>query len=309
METRQRCRRRPSSDGEEAPPEEDLRRLNRREMDATKVPRPDHHNLHHPPSPAKLEISDIEMISFQSVAYTSLRDLIPSQPHPPLPGITSPTNNSSWSELPIRNPLVKQAALAYLQPMSTPPESGHKGLLGRLRERCGCLWWLRDAVLVTLRDVFRGVTVEEYEEDDDDDDDEKIVTLFVNNCNAQYFLKARFHFDKTQFADLILIVGVTGTLSQLLVMPMLVPLLGEERLLSIGLLAGFTNVPYVVVVFTIFVFFASPCVSILHFTQKSFIAIAQTLSEMEHNHPCIIMKCAQIRSIASKQVGPLEQVS
>ncbi|KAK4757176.1 hypothetical protein SAY87_007303 [Trapa incisa] len=246
---------------------------------------PDHHNLHHPPSPAKLEISDIEMISFQSVAYTSLRDLIPSQPHPPLPGITSPTNNSSWSELPIRNPLVKQAALAYLQPMSTPPESGHKGLLGRLRERCGCLRWLRDAVLVTLRDVFRGVTAEGYEEDDNDD--EKIVTLFVNNCNAQYFLKARFHFDKTQFADLILIVGVTGTLSQLLVMPMLVPLLGEKRLLSIGLLAGFTN------------HFA--------FYSESFIAIAQTLSEMEHNHPCIIMKCAQIRSIASKQVGPLEQ--
>lgn len=29
---------------------------------------------------------------------------------------------------------------------------------------------------------------------------------------------------------------------QLLVMPMLVPLLGEERLLSIGLLVGFTHV-------------------------------------------------------------------
>lgn len=30
----------------------------------------------------------------------------------------------------------------------------------------------------------------------------------------QYYLKARFHFNKTQFADLMLIVGVAGTLSQ-----------------------------------------------------------------------------------------------
>ncbi|KAK4785346.1 hypothetical protein SAY86_002035 [Trapa natans] len=118
-----------------------------------------------------------------------------------------------------------------------------------------------------------------------------VVVAFFNSlaegasqASLLYFLKARFHFDKTRFADLILIIGIAGTLSQLLVMPVLVPLLGEERLLSIGLAVGFTHmflysvswvvwVPYAAAVFTIFVVFASPC----------------------------------IRSIASKQVGPLEQ--
>lgn len=99
-----------------------------------------------------------------------------------------------------------------------------------------------------------------------------------------YFLKARFHFDKNQFADLMLIVGVSGTVSQLFLMPILAPAIGEEKLLSIGLLAGCTNmfiysiswsawVPYAASsVFNIF-FFAPPC----------------------------------IRSIASKQVGSSEQ--
>ncbi|PKI59824.1 hippocampus abundant transcript-like protein 1 [Punica granatum] len=106
----------------------------------------------------------------------------------------------------------------------------------------------------------------------------------ATQASLLYFLKARFHFNKTQFADLMLIVGIAGTFSQLLVMPLLVPLLGEERLLSIGLLLGFTHmllysmawavwVPYAAAGFSIFVFFASPCV----------------------------------RSIASKQVGPIEQ--
>ncbi|XP_030450358.2 uncharacterized protein LOC115672632 isoform X1 [Syzygium oleosum] len=117
------------------------------------------------------------------------------------------------------------------------------------------------------------------------------VVAFFNNlaegglqASLLYYLKARFHFNKTQFADLMLIVGVAGTLSQLLFMPLLAPVLGEERLLSIGLFVGFSNmflysiswaawVPYATTVFTLFVVFVSPC----------------------------------IRSIASKQVGPLEQ--
>lgn len=110
----------------------------------------------------------------------------------------------------------------------------------------------------------------------------------------QYFLKARFHYNKNQYADLMLIVAVAGTISQvslffdilpstfcyvicsapssfsfhlrellisllffwppcvfllktwkflqLIFMPILVPVIGEEKLLSIGLLMGFTNV-------------------------------------------------------------------
>ncbi|KAB1200660.1 Hippocampus abundant transcript 1 protein [Morella rubra] len=88
-----------------------------------------------------------------------------------------------------------------------------------------------------------------------------------------YFLKARFHFNKNQYADLLLIFGVAGTISQLFVMPMLAPAIGEEKLLCIGLLMGCVNVPYATTVFSIFTVFVQP----------------------------------SMRSIISKQVGPNEQ--
>ncbi|GAV90784.1 MFS_1 domain-containing protein [Cephalotus follicularis] len=99
-----------------------------------------------------------------------------------------------------------------------------------------------------------------------------------------YFLKARFHFNKDQFADLLLIAGVAGTISQLLIMPLLAPIMGEEKLLSLALLVGWTNmlihsiswsiwVPYAATAFAALVVFTNPC----------------------------------LRSIASKQVGPNEQ--
>ncbi|OVA15972.1 Tetracycline resistance protein [Macleaya cordata] len=99
-----------------------------------------------------------------------------------------------------------------------------------------------------------------------------------------FYLKARFHFNKDQFADILLIVGVAGAISQLLLMPILAPNLGEEKLLRIGLLAGCAHiflysiswaswVPYLATTFSILAVFSSPC----------------------------------IRSIASKQVGPEEQ--
>ncbi|PSS29537.1 Hippocampus abundant transcript-like protein [Actinidia chinensis var. chinensis] len=99
-----------------------------------------------------------------------------------------------------------------------------------------------------------------------------------------YFFKARFHFTKDQFADLMLIMGIAATISQLVIMPVLAPIVGEEKLLSMALFAAFVSllvnsvawsiwVPYVVAAFCIFTFFASPC----------------------------------LRSIVSKQVGPNEQ--
>ncbi|KAL3722743.1 hypothetical protein ACJRO7_035020 [Eucalyptus globulus] len=132
-------------------------------------------------APPPLEVSDIEMIAFQSVAYTSLRDLLPASP--PHPSVASPTNNSSWYEIPIKNPLVKHAALAYLQPMSSPPEVGDKGLLGRLKDSCGCFCWLGDFLSRVLQEVFGSFVCEddddrgwyEYVEDDEEDEDtEKI---------------------------------------------------------------------------------------------------------------------------------------
>ncbi|KAJ4715942.1 DNA-directed RNA polymerase subunit alpha like [Melia azedarach] len=118
------------------------------------------------------QISDIEMISLQSATYTSLKDLLPPSP----PAITSPTNNSSWYEIPIKNPLVKHAALAYLQPMSSPPEVGEKGLFGKLKEtcycQCECFGWINDVVFRSVRDVFW----ERREEgiDEGDEDEEKV---------------------------------------------------------------------------------------------------------------------------------------
>ncbi|PON93971.1 Major facilitator [Trema orientale] len=117
-----------------------------------------------------------------------------------------------------------------------------------------------------------------------------IVAFFSNladvglHASMMYFLKAEFHFNKDQFADLMVISGIAGTISQLLLMPILAPILGEERLLSIGLLFSTSHmflygvawsfwVPYAAAMFSIFSVFAQPC----------------------------------MRSIVSKQVGSCEQ--
>ncbi|KAM0949803.1 putative major facilitator superfamily, MFS transporter superfamily [Dioscorea sansibarensis] len=98
-----------------------------------------------------------------------------------------------------------------------------------------------------------------------------------------YYLKAKFHFNKDQFADLLLIFGVAGAISQLLLMPMLAPL-GEEKLLNVGLLAGCSNIFLYSVAWSSWVpYLASSFVVLSVFT-----------------HPCI-------RSIVSKKVGSDEQ--
>ncbi|XVE48814.1 hypothetical protein DITRI_Ditri01bG0032500 [Diplodiscus trichospermus] len=120
------------------------------------------------------QISDIEMITIQSVSYTSLKDLLPTSP----PAITSPTHNSSWYEIPIKNPLVKHAALAYLQPMSSPPEVGEKGLFGRIKEKCcgecGCFMWLYDVVWKNVKEAFSERREEEFDDDYYGDDEIKV---------------------------------------------------------------------------------------------------------------------------------------
>ncbi|KAE9590800.1 hypothetical protein Lal_00022933 [Lupinus albus] len=55
-------------------------------------------------------------------SYTSLRDMLPSTTTAAA-AINSPTASSSGYEISIRNHLVKQAAWAYLQPMSASPIS------------------------------------------------------------------------------------------------------------------------------------------------------------------------------------------
>ncbi|XP_021902704.1 hippocampus abundant transcript-like protein 1 isoform X2 [Carica papaya] len=104
------------------------------------------------------------------------------------------------------------------------------------------------------------------------------------HASLMYYLKARFHFNKDHFADLMVISGIAGTISQLLLMPLLAPALGEDRLLAIGLFFSCAHmflysiawsfwVPYVAAMFSVFYVFSHPC----------------------------------IRSIVSKQVGSFEQ--
>ncbi|CAN6463907.1 unnamed protein product [Victoria cruziana] len=99
-----------------------------------------------------------------------------------------------------------------------------------------------------------------------------------------YYLRAQYQFGKDQFAELMLINGTAGAVSQLFMMPILAAHVGEERLLSVGLLANcvhaflyalaWTNwVPYIAAFFGLMIVMVHPC----------------------------------IRSIASKQVGPDEQ--
>ncbi|KAL7175073.1 hypothetical protein ACSBR2_028808 [Camellia fascicularis] len=117
-----------------------------------------------------------------------------------------------------------------------------------------------------------------------------IVAFFSNlgdvglHAALLYYLKASFHFNKNQFADLMVITGIAGTISQMLLMPMLATAVGEEKLLSIGLffncahmilfsIAWSAWVPYAAAMFALLSVFSTPC----------------------------------LRSIASKQVGPSEQ--
>lgn len=86
-----------------------------------------------------------------------------------------------------------------------------------------------------------------------------------------YYLKARFHFEKNQYADLLLIAGFAGAVSQLLFMPFLAYHFAEHKLLCIGLFASFAHaflngvawsswVPYAAASTEIFFVFILPCV-------------------------------------------------
>uniref|UniRef100_A0A0D3F8N3 Major facilitator superfamily (MFS) profile domain-containing protein n=1 Tax=Oryza barthii TaxID=65489 RepID=A0A0D3F8N3_9ORYZ len=75
-----------------------------------------------------------------------------------------------------------------------------------------------------------------------------IVTFFYSlgehglQTALLYYLKAQFGYSKDEFANLLLIAGAAGMLSQLTVMPVLARFVGEDILLIIGLLGGCTHV-------------------------------------------------------------------
>ncbi|KAB2044798.1 hypothetical protein ES319_D01G115500v1 [Gossypium barbadense] len=104
------------------------------------------------------------------------------------------------------------------------------------------------------------------------------------HASLLYYLKARFHFNKDQFADLMVITGIAGTVSQLLLMPILAPVLGEAKLLSIGLFFNCVHMILYSIAWSFWVPYAAALFSLLYVFSQ----------------PCI-------RSIVSKQVGPCEQ--
>ncbi|PWA82024.1 hypothetical protein CTI12_AA181840 [Artemisia annua] len=81
---------------------------------------------------ASSSLSDFELVSIKPSSYTSLRDILPS----PKNFVQSPKAPSyvahSRYEILIRNRLVKEAAWAYLQPMSNSPEADGSSVLHRL---------------------------------------------------------------------------------------------------------------------------------------------------------------------------------
>ncbi|GJS37573.1 major facilitator superfamily domain protein [Tanacetum coccineum] len=101
---------------------------------------------------------------------------------------------------------------------------------------------------------------------------------------AMYYLKAEFHFDKDQFAELLIITGIAGIISQMILMPFLARLINEEKLLAIGLASSCLYTFLIGIAWTSWVVYLASALQIL--------AVFVTPS---------------LRAIVSKQVGPTEQ--
>lgn len=102
--------------------------------------------------------SDIEMVTIESLTYTSLKDLLPASP----PAIMSPTNGrkDSWREIPMKDPLLQHAAWAYLQPMAIP-EADRISFSEKVKEKCfGSFNCFNDVVYVMFRGLFSTPEVE-----------------------------------------------------------------------------------------------------------------------------------------------------
>ncbi|XP_024979323.1 uncharacterized protein LOC112516487 [Cynara cardunculus var. scolymus] len=112
-----------------------------------------HTKDHHPSSTSTTTTTsnssaDFELLSLKPASYTSLRDILPSTPAVvQSPKVSSSAVRSGY-EIPIRNRLVKQAAWAYLRPMSTSPDSGGSTIFHRLWNR------FSDACLRLVTQIF-----------------------------------------------------------------------------------------------------------------------------------------------------------
>ncbi|KAJ0694968.1 hypothetical protein HanPI659440_Chr15g0614851 [Helianthus annuus] len=93
------------------------------------------HTDHHHPTSSSSSPADFELVSLKPVSYTSLRDILPTT----AASVQSPKVPSfvvhPGYEISIRNRLVKQAAWAYLQPVSISPDSDGTTIFHRLWTR------------------------------------------------------------------------------------------------------------------------------------------------------------------------------
>ncbi|XP_070670278.1 uncharacterized protein [Malus domestica] len=115
-----------------------------------------------------------------------------------------------------------------------------------------------------------------------------IVAFFSNladvglHASMMYFLKARFHFNKDQFADLMVISGVAGTVSQMFLY---------------GIAWSFW-VPYAAAMFSIFFVFAQPCM-------RSIVSKQIGPSEQGKAQGCISGICSLANVISPIAFSPL----
>lgn len=123
-----------------------------------------------------------------------------------------------------------------------------------------------------------------------------IVTFFSNLADVGlhgsmlYYFKAKFHFNKDQFADLMVFSGIGGAISQIVLMPLLAPILGESRLFSIGLFFASAHMFLYNIAWSYWVPYVALAVCFCA-TLGVFFVLSQ---------PCI-------RSIVSRQVGSYEK--
>lgn len=101
----------------------------------------------------QFRVSDIEMVTMESQAYTSLKDLLPESP----PSVVSPTSGrkDSWREIPMKDPLLQQAAWAYLQPAVV--QEADRSFSEKMKEKCAGLFDCFNDVIFAM---FRGLSSE-----------------------------------------------------------------------------------------------------------------------------------------------------
>ncbi|XVE93910.1 hypothetical protein REPUB_Repub01dG0235100 [Reevesia pubescens] len=106
----------------------------------------------------------------------------------------------------------------------------------------------------------------------------------ATTSSSMYYLKARFHFSKNQFADMMLLYAVASSISQLFLMPLLVSPLGDRRLLSIALLVSCADSILLSMAWSAWVPYLGSALSMV-----------------------TVIASPSLRSIVSKQVGATEQ--